>query len=356
MKRLPLALLLLLAGCRNPLYVRTDSVVRVPDGVSGKVQMEFPGHLDGGPMLEAPVPFASGDTLSANGVAAAAKVAVIDVDGVLCNLDYVGPFSQGENPLAAFKERLAAAAADPAVRAVVLRINSPGGSVTAADLMLHELDAFKKQTGKPVIACILDLGTGGAYYLATGADSIVACPTGVVGGIGVVLNLYYATVAMELQNVFDVSIREGASIDMGSPTRKLTPAERKLLTEMAKEYHERFKTVVVTARKNVKRDADFLDGRIMSAREAKQAGLIDSEGYLENALALARKLAGVPAAQPVLYRRKGDPAHSLYATTANRPIHSTFIPYSIPGLDRSRLPLFLYMWQADPTMLKMTGQ
>jgi protease-4 len=349
MKRLGCVWLLLVAGCQHPIRVQTDSVVRVPEGVAGKVQMVLPGQLDAGPLFEVPLP-------SSPCGGASAKVAVIDVDGILANLDFVGPYSQGENPLAGFKEKLGAAAANPAVRAVVLRINSPGGGVAAADVMLHEIEAFKKQTGKPVVACLLDLGTGGAYYVACGTDAIVAGPTSVVGGMGVVLNLFYATVAMELQNVFDVSIREGPSIDMGSPTRTLTPDERKLLVEMAKEYHERFKSVVVAARKHVKRDAEFFDGRIMSAHEAKRAGLIDAEGYLEDAIALARQLAGVDQAQPILYRRKGDPAYSLYATSANRPLQGTVIPYSVPGLDRSRLPLFLYMWQADPTMLKLTGQ
>jgi protease-4 len=341
--------LLLLAGCHHPIQVRTDSIVRAPDGVAGRVQMELPGHIDAGPMLEVSV--GSPDCGGAK-----AKVAVIDLDGILCNLDYVGPYSQGDNPLAAFKEKLAAAAADGAVRAVVLRINSPGGGVAATDLMLHEIRAFKAKTGKPVVTCFLDLGAGGAYYLACGTDAIVASPMSVVGGIGVVLNLYYATVAMELQNVFDVSIKEGPKIDMGSPTRKLTDEERKLLTAMATEYHERFKTAVVTGRKNIQRDAAFLDGRIMTAHEAKSVGLIDGEGYLEDALALACELAGVSQARPIMYRRKGDPAHSLYDVSANRPIHATLIPYSVPGLDRSRLPLFLYMWQADPTMLKLTGQ
>jgi len=217
MKRLLLTWLLVLAGCQHPIQVRTDSVVRVPDGVAGKVQMELPGHLDAGPMLEVPI-------ASPGCAAAKVKVAVIDLDGILCNLDYVGPYSQGENPLAVFKEKLALAAADPAVRAVVLRINSQGGGVAATDLMLHEIRAFKSKTGKPLVTCILDLGAGGAYYLACGTDAIVASPTSVVGGIGVVLNLYYATVAMELQNIFDVSIKEGpastwARRRASSPTR-----------------------------------------------------------------------------------------------------------------------------------------
>lgn len=338
-----------LAGCRHGFRVETNSTVHVPDGVNGKVEMQLPGQIDAGPMLEVPMP-------APNCASAASKIAVIDVDGILCNLDYVGPYSQGENPLGSFKEKLAHAARDPAVRAVVLRINSPGGGVAASDLMLHEVQSFKRQTGKPVVACFLDVGAGGAYYLACGSDAIVASPSSVVGGIGVVLNLYYATVAMELQNVFDVSVRAGASIDMGSPSRKLSPEERKLFEAMAQEYHARFKSVVTAARRGVRPDAAFFDGRVMSAAQAQQAGLIDGVGYLEDALATARQLSGTAQARPVMYRRKGDPAYSLYASTANRPIHATFMPFSIPGLDRSRLPLFLYMWQADPTMLKMTGQ
>jgi protease-4 len=364
MKRLVGIWIFLLAGCNHPFHVATESVVRAPDGVSGKVQMVIPGQVDAGPMLEVPIPAPGSAVHTCSShvsgepgrCEASAKIAVIDLDGILGNLDFVGPYSQGENPLAVFKEKLAAAAADPAVRAIVLRVNSPGGGVAAADLMLHEIQAFKKQTGKPVVTCLLDLGAGGAYYVACGADAIIACPTTVIGGMGVVLNLYYATVAMELQNVFDVSIREGPSVDMGSPTRKLTSEERKLFVAMAKEYHERFRDVVVSARKNVPRDAPFFDGRIMSASQAKQAGLIDGEGYVEDALALARQLSGAPEARPILYRRKGDPAYSIYATSANRPLQGTVIPYSVPGLDRSRLPLFLYMWQADPTMLKLTGQ
>jgi protease-4 len=349
---LPFVLLSLIAGCQCLPPLRSDNIMRIPDGVSGKVQMEIPGQIDKGPLLEIPID----DADSPLSACAAHKIAVIDVDGILCNTDYVGPYSQGENPLAVFKEKLAVAAADPNVRAVVLRFNSPGGSVATIDMMLHEILAFKKQTGKPIVSCFLDLGTGGTYYLACGTDAIVATPGTIVGGFGVVLNLYNATVAMELQNVFDATIREGAKVDMGSPVRKLTDDEKTLLKSMAQEYHERFKTVVVAARKNVKRDADFFDGRIMTAHSAKQAGLIDHEGYLGDAIAMARQLANVDKARVLMYRRKGDPAYSLYASTANRPIHGTLMPYSIPGLDRSRLPLFLYMWQADPTMLKMTGQ
>src|SRR5262249_53431806 len=117
------------------------------------------------------------------------RVAVIDVDGLLLNTPFSGPGSVGENPVALFREKLAAAEADPAVVAVVLRINSPGGSVAAALTMRGELERFKARKRVPVVACLLDLGCGGAYYLASASDQIVAGAGTVTGGIGVILNL-----------------------------------------------------------------------------------------------------------------------------------------------------------------------
>src|SRR5579862_9743679 len=94
---LPFAIFLLAAGCQCFPPVRTDNIMRLPDGITGKMQMDIPGQIDHGPMLE--VPIAASDCADAKD-----KIAVIDVDGILCNTDYVGPYSQGENPLAAFKE------------------------------------------------------------------------------------------------------------------------------------------------------------------------------------------------------------------------------------------------------------
>ncbi len=104
-------------------------------------------------------------------------IAVIDVDGILLNMDMTGPASAGENPVSLFRERLDAAAADPCTRAVVVRINSPGGGVTASDIMRHDLEQFKNNTRFPVVACLMDIGAGGGYYVATAADQIVAHPT-----------------------------------------------------------------------------------------------------------------------------------------------------------------------------------
>jgi protease-4 len=315
--------------------------------VSGNLRTELSPLVDTGPLCEVAVPPGGAD-------ADCPRVAVIDVDGILTNFNHVGPYSVGENPVATFKEKLDAAA-DPRVCAVVLRINTPGGGVAASDLMRRELQAFRQQTNKPVVASLLDLGAGGGYFLATACDSIVALPSSMVGGIGVVLNLYYAEQGMAQINVFDTSIRSGERIDMGSPVRNLTAEERQLLRSMAADYHDQFKKAVLAGRPRVKADAPSFDGRIMSGPQALAAGLVDSLGSPADAIALARHLAGVDRAVVVLYRRTGDPARTLYATSPNRPINASSLPWSVPGPDRSKLPLFLYLWDADPTMMRLTG-
>src|SRR5262249_49470643 len=220
------------------------------------------------------------------------KVAVLDVDGVLSNYNHVGPFSAGENPVAVFKEKLDACAADPAVKAVVLRINTPGGGVAATDLMWHELVNFRQATGKPVVACLLDLGAGGGYFLATGCDAILAIPSSVVGGIGVILNLWWGERASTKQEFYaDDFIRAGQKIDMGSLVRRPEKEETDLLTSMAEGYHERFKQVVRQSRPRVAPKAAVFDGRVMSGPQAVEAGLVDAVGYLDDAVGMAVRLA-----------------------------------------------------------------
>jgi len=94
----------------------------------------------------------------------------------------------------------------------------------------------------------------------------------------------------------------------------------------------------------------------MTAAQAKADGLVDTVGYLPDAIHTACQLARTAGpARAVMYCRKGTPARSLLATTSNRPVQANWLPWSVPGLDRSRLPLFLYLWQAEPTMLRLTG-
>ncbi len=263
--------ILLATGCQQPLKVSADARL-IPDfaaaGNSGSVQpMSLPERCPDN---------------------AAPAIAVIDVDGVLLNTDFSGLSSAGENPVSLFRERLDAAACDECVQAIVVRINSPGGGVTATDIMWHDLASFREHCDIPVVACLMDTGAGGAYYLATAADQIVAHPTTVTGGIGVILNLYNLQDALQQFNVAPIPVRSGEKIDIGSPIKSLDDEQKKLLQTMANNFHDRFIQVIREQRPEVDgNDKSNFDGRVFTAEEALQRKLIDHIGYLDDAINLA---------------------------------------------------------------------
>jgi protease-4 len=338
-------LLLSCAGCLRPL--QTDSHVTFDRPVSAMITASLEAKHNSNPLVAMPV---DGQLCCPRGP----KVAIIDVDGVLVNQDLTGLFSTGENPVDVFREKLDAAAADPGVCAVVVRINSPGGGVTATDLMWRELQTFRIKTKRPVVACLMDLGCGGAYYLATASDLILAHPTTVTGGIGVVLNLYNLRDFMGTFNVVSQSIKAGPNIDMGSAVAPLTQESKRLLQTMADEFHQRFRAVVQQQRPQVEAaEGTTFDGRVFTAQQALERHLVDRIGYLEDAITAAGQLAGEPEARPVLFHRCNDVARTPFATTPHVPLQSTMIPVSIPGVERSRLPTFLYMWEPDPTLERL---
>lgn len=328
----------------------------------------------------------------------APKIALIDVDGLLVNRNLSGSGSMGENPVAFFREKLEAAEADPCVCAIVLRLNSPGGGVTASDIMRRDLARFRQRSGKPIVTCFMDLGCGGAYYLASASDLIVAHPTTLTGGLGVILNRYNITEALGQYNVSPDPVRSGSKIDLGSPIREFPrfpdeaaaradryeKEDRAILKNIAEEYHTRLQAAVQAARPNLQvelpellpppelapgeedqagdetafqplpYDGTVFDGRVIVATEAQRLGLVDQIGYLDDAIATARGLAGLATSKTIVYRRSNDRALTAYDITPNMPTPVVSVPLSIPGLDRSQLPVFLYLWQPEP-LIERTG-
>jgi protease-4 len=339
-------LLLGVIGCLHPIKVVTEDHLRIDSPISAEIVPTSNAQ----PVIAMPV----------EGGPAACKsphIAIIDIDGLLINTNLAGPYSSGDNPVDILREKLDVASADPCTVGVVLRVNSPGGSVTASDMMWREVQDFREKTHRPVIACLMDLGTSGAYYLATACDVIVAHPTTVTGGIGVVLNLYNLEDAMNVLNIVSQAIKAGDKIDLGTVTREMKPEEAALLKEMANEFYDRFRTVVRQQRKQVDgTNKTTFDGRVFTATQALKLRLIDQIGYLKDALALARQQAGHPDAGAVLLHRQCDVGRTPYATTPNYPLHVNLFPASLPGLDRSKLPTFLYMWQPDPTLERFSGK
>jgi protease IV len=341
-----------LSGCHEiPIHgmLHTDS--QVGGSIHAQVDVQMPSAPDPGPMV--PVVVRS----SAAGPAAP-RVTLVDVDGLLLNQNLTGLYSVGENPVAAFREKLQGAACDPRVRAVVLRINSPGGGVTASDILAEELRRFRAESGKPVVACLMDLATGGAYYLAVGCDRIVAHPTTITGGVGAVANFFNLEDAMAQLSIRAEPIKAGELVDMGSCTTRMSDESRKLLQEMADGFRDRFSARVVQHRPGLRAQdrKTISDGRVVAAPRALALHLVDQLGYVDDAIAEAERLARVPGAEVVLFQRSGYPARSIYAITPNVPLQGELVPFSYPGLDRSKLPTFLYLWQPDPTVMKLGGR
>jgi protease-4 len=346
--RHPIALsvvLLFAVGCRQPVQVATSGCLQT----NSAIQVSPSADHTAAAVTATPLP---GQSHFCQG-----KIALIDVDGLLLNRNMTGFNSMGENPVALFHEKIEAAAADPDVRAVVLRINSPGGGVTASDIMRRDLEDFKTRKRVPVVAFLMDVGAGGAYYLATAADAIVAQPTTITGGIGVILNLYNLQDTMAQFNVVGVPIKVGENIDLGSPVKAMTPKSRALLQHVADEFFTRFRQAVVASRPlAAPPPPEIFDGRIFAAGEAMTLKLVDSIGYLDDAVTLARGLAHVDhRAGLVMFRRANDRTLSPYDITPNIPLQHALMPISLPGLDRSQLPTFLYLWQPDPLLEKTGG-
>lgn len=274
------------------------------------------------------------------------KIAVVDVDGVLHNSRRESLLSTRENPVSLFAEKVARAEADPAVRAVVLRINSPGGSVTASDIMHQRLKSLRRSRKVPVVAIIEDVGASGAYYVACGAEAILAHPTSLTGSIGVLVQTVSFAGSMKMLGIDAKAVTSGPRKDMISPLKPLDEQDLAIITKVVDELFERFVSVVAESRTKLSRREirRLADGRIYSASQAKANGLIDGVGYLAEAIALAKKRAGVKRAKVVMYHRPWGYRPHAYAETPAGPPQFNLVNVSAGDLTGLTTPRFLYLW------------
>lgn len=280
------------------------------------------------------------------------RIALIDISGVLMNAAEPKLFSEGEHVVSFAVEKLNAAAEDWRVKAVVLRLNSPGGTVTASDILYEEIKAFKKKTGKPVIAYFQDVAASGAYYIACAADEIVAEKTTVTGSIGVVMQMLDLSGTMSKIGIGADAITSGPYKDSGSPFRRMRPEERELFQKIVNGLYDQFVNVVAAGRPKLTREQvqTLADGRVYTADQALEAGLIDRIATLREAIDIAKQRAGIKAAYTVLYRRPLTWRPNIYsqspspsaspATTVN------LLNIDLPA-DWTKRPRFMYLWSVE---------
>lgn len=274
-----------------------------------------------------------------------AKVLVIDISGMISSQEKEGLRST-PSMIASVKEQLTRAAKDEQVKAIVLRINTPGGTVTASDIIYHELKTFKTTRKVPIIASIMDLGTSGGYYIAAAADSVMAHPSSVTGSIGVIMLTMNARGLLEKVGVEATAVTSGPRKDMGSPFRVMTAEERAIFQELIDSFYQRFLTIVQEGRSNLQMEQikRLADGRIYTGDQAKAAGLIDEIGYLEDAVELAKKKAGLTEARVVTYRRPGEYSNNVYSKLLAPSGLAGLADLDLMTVVRGGTPQFMYLW------------
>ena len=279
----------------------------------------------------------------------AAKVLLLDVSGFLADEGLRPTLTLGTPPprvplLARVREELKKAAADDDVRALVVRVNSPGGTVTAADVLYREISEWRQQTKRPVVAVMLDVAASGGYYVALAADTIVAHPTSVTGSIGVIMVSLNAEGLMQKLGLSTVAIKSGERKDMGSPFRPLTDDERRIFQGVIDALHRQFVAKLVERRGLPPAEALALaDGRIYTAEQALASRLIDRVGYMPDAIAAARRAAGVDAARVIVYHRPREYRATYYARADAPPAALDAALERFAALAGTG-PKFLYLW------------
>jgi protease-4 len=278
-----------------------------------------------------------------------AKILLVDVTRVISNESERGPFglASRESVVARIDAELRQAAKDDAVRGVIVRINSPGGTVTASDVLYHQLTRFKNERRVPVVAQLMDVAASGGYYAALAADEIIAHPTSVTGSVGVLFQGVSLEGLLGKVGVTNQTIKSGDKKDIGSPLRTMTAEERALLEQLLAEMRGRFLALVRERRPLVTDAAEgvIADGRIFTASQALELGMIDAIGYLDEAAARVKARAGVSEARLVLYRRADEPAETPYSVPSSNGGLTPQI--SLFGIHLDTLlgtPQFLYLW------------
>lgn len=287
------------------------------------------------------------------GQGATAKIAMIEVRGMLADARRNAILSDGENPVDRFAEDLHKAAVDPEVKAVIVRINSPGGTVTSSDLMYRELQRFKAETGKPVIVLMAGVAASGGYYLACAGDEIMAHPTTVTGSVGVIMQTINVSAGMQRFGIHADAITSGQNKAMGSPFEPMPAEHRALFQNMVNEFFEGFAAVVRAGRPNMTESAfaEVRDGRVVTGRRAVELDLADRLGDVHDAYAVAKAAAGVDAARLVKYHRPLAHVGSVYANAPSptpRATELNLVQIDLGTAMSGSPATFMYLW--DPVV------
>ncbi len=220
------------------------------------------------------------------------KVAVVEISGIITDAKDI------VQDIKWFRE-------DNSVKAIILRIDSPGGVVGPSQEIFREV---RKTVGvKKIIASMGSIAASGGYYIAAGTDGIMASPGTITGSIGVIIGFTNFEEILRKIGLYPVVVKSGEYKDMGSPVRKMTEKEKKVLQYFVDQTHRQFVDAVSEGRRmNRNKVKALADGRIFTGEEAKARGLVDRMGNLEDAIEWAGRMGGIKGKVSAIYSKKAE--------------------------------------------------
>ncbi len=225
------------------------------------------------------------------------RVGVVDLDGVILTSER-------------FRDALEKMRDAGSVRAVVVRINSPGGGVAASQEIHREIARFRRETGKPVVVSMESVAASGGYYAACAADRIVANPGTITGSIGVIMQWVNYGDLLTWAKLRPMTIKTGALKDAGNPAREMTPEEKAYFQGLADSLRAQFQNAVAEGRKGRLKPGTLeklSDGRVVTGEEALAMGLVDELGDYRDAVDRAARLVGLSTPAEVWHPRPRNP-------------------------------------------------
>ncbi len=271
---------------------------------------------------------------------AAGRILLLPIHGVIAAGERAG---RGTSP-STIHRMLRMASRDKSIRAILLKIDSPGGTVTDSDVILAMIREFAEKRKLPVYAHVDDLAASGGYYVAMAATHINVVPTGRVGSIGVILRSFSATGLLDKVGLRDRSIVSGRNKDTLSPFRELRDDERHFLQQQVDEMYARFFGIVLKSRAprvTEEKLRELADGRVLTAAQAAREKLVDSTESLDEFLKRIKKERGLSSIEVVGFLPEGRRYRNLHDVRTERGGTGAEILRRLTGVD---LPAALYLW------------
>jgi protease IV len=241
--------------------------------------------------------------------------------------------------------RLKKASEDPRIKGVILRLDTPGGEVTATDILYTEILEFKKKTNLPVVGLMMGVAASGGYYVASACDFIIAHPSTITGSIGVISIFPDFHQLMDQLGIQVNVIKSGKMKDAGSSFKELSPKEKDIFQEIVDELHQKFLDAVYRNRQSfISREKleELADGRVYTASQALSLKLIDEIGYFDKAENKINQIAGIREAQIVAYTYYPQKTTNIYSKESTQ---KEFFEENIYSKLFKSLPSgFYYLW------------